>query len=394
MCSNVFLPTVSENLKFGSNFFLVTNRPEFHLKIFFCDNGGVQLTNMASSRDVYSEDDNFLIGDDFNTDRYRREARQLHLSQFRTTRREAHFARYRNSFLKCDLERTNDRIEQARRLRLTEMERARAAIVKQLESRRRAKRYSLNGNDGVSSATDGKPIILVNNISPSREAKMKSKDRGNDSRPSRQTHRGFLHNVTNLSMSRASSVTGERGVCDFVGEREQAISSLSMGDGKGNSLSSDVDKQQASEVDPSLNTASAYGKEPETRGSFVSESRTAWDSEGNLPAKSSSTKASNGKTLLLNRRKNSAASFQESHTKKTKSQSAHERWVWTEFDKIMKGFADFLQIEHKSVKLRNEAAVDQDTKTRPPPNITLNSRNTLSPFYFRYGVSDQIAFRF
>lgn len=390
MCSNVFLPTVSENLKFGSNFSLVTNRPEFHLKIFFCDNGGVQLTNMASSRDVYSEDDNFLIGDDFNTDRHRREARQLHLSQFRTTRREAHFARYRNSFLKCDLDQTNDRIEQARRLRLTEMERARAAIVKQSETRRRAKRYSLNGND----ATDGKPIILINNISPSREAKMKSKDRGNDSRlssHSRQTHRGFRHNVT---MSRASSVTRERGVCDFVGEREQAISSLSMGDGEGSSLGSDVDKQQAGEVDPSLNTASAYGKESEMRGSFVAESRTAWDSEGNLQAKSSSTKASNGNTPVLNRRKNSAANFQESHTKKTKSRSAHERWVWTEFDKIMKGFANFLQIEHKSVKLRSEAAVDQDTRTRPPPNVTLNFRNTLSPFYFRYGVSDQIAFRF
>ena len=352
---------------------------------------------MASSRDVYSEDDNFLIGDDFNTDRHRREARQLHLSQFRTTRREAHFARYRNSFLKCDLEQTNHRIEQARRLRLTEMERARAAIVKQSESTKRVKRYSLplNGNDAmVSSATDGKPIILINNISPSREAKMKSKVRGNDSRLSRQTHQGFVHNVTNLSMSRASSVTGQRGARDLVGEREQAISSLSMGDGKGSSLGSDVDKQQASEVDPSLNTASTYGKESETRGSFVSESRTAWDSEGNLPDKSSSTKASNGKTPLLNRRKNRAASFLESHTKKTKSQSAHERWVWTEFDKIMKGFADFLQIEHKSVKLRSEVAVDQDTRTRPPPNVTLNSRNTLSPFYFRYGVSDQIAFRF
>lgn len=350
---------------------------------------------MASSRDVYSEDDNFLIGDDFNTDRHRREARQLHLSQFRTTRREAHFARYRNSFLKCDLEQTNHRIEQARRLRLTEMERARAAIVKQSESTKRVKRYGLNGNDAmVSSATDGKPIILINNISPSREAKMKSKVRGNDSRLSRQTHQGFVHNVTNLSMSRASSVTGQRGARDLVGEREQAISSLSMGDGKGSSLGSDVDKQQASEVDPSLNTASTYGKESETRGSFVSESRTAWDSEGNLPDKSSSTKASNGKTPLLNRRKNRAASFLESHTKKTKSQSAHERWVWTEFDKIMKGFADFLQIEHKSVKLRSEVAVDQDTRTRPPPNVTLNSRNTLSPFYFRYGVSDQIAFRF
>ena len=347
---------------------------------------------MASSQDVYSEDDNFLIGDDFNTDRYRREARQLHLSQFRKTRREAHFTRYRNSFLKCDLDQTNDRIEQERRLRSAEMERARAAIMKQAESRKKVKRYTLNENDAMmSSTTDGKPIIVINNISPSRDAKIKSKDLGNYSRLSRQSHRGFRHSAANLSLSRASSVTGER-ACDLAGEREQVISSVSTVNGKGSSLGSDVHKQQASEVNPSLNAGSANGKESEIRGSSVLECKTG--SEQNLSAKSSSVKASGGTTPLLNRRKNSAASFQESHAKNTKSQSAHERWVWTEFDKIMKGFADFLQIEHKSVNLRSEAAVDQDTKTRPPPNVTLNSRNTLSPFYFRYGVSDQIAFRF
>jgi len=122
---------------------------------------------MASSQDVYSEDDNFLIGDDFNTDRHRREARQLHLSQFRTTRREAHFARYRNSFLKCDLDQTNDRIEQERSLRSAEMERARVAIVKQAENRRKVIRHRLSETDAMmSSATDGK-LVSVNIISPS-----------------------------------------------------------------------------------------------------------------------------------------------------------------------------------------------------------------------------------
>lgn len=97
---------------------------------------------MATSREVYSEDDNFIIGDDFITDRFRREARQLHLSEFSRTRREAHFARYRNSFLKCDLDQTNDRIEQGRKLRLAEMERARAAVLKQQENRRKIRRES------------------------------------------------------------------------------------------------------------------------------------------------------------------------------------------------------------------------------------------------------------
>ena len=92
---------------------------------------------MTTSRRVYSEDGNFLIGDDFTTDRLRREARQLHLSKFSRIRREAHFARYRNSFLKCDLEETNNRIEQERKLRLAEMERARNAMLKQEKNRRK-----------------------------------------------------------------------------------------------------------------------------------------------------------------------------------------------------------------------------------------------------------------
>ena len=97
---------------------------------------------MATSRDVYSEDDNFLIGDDYLTDRLRREARQLHLSKFSRTRREAHFARYRNSFLKCDLEQTNDRIEQGRKLRLAELERSRAALMKKEKGRKKIRRES------------------------------------------------------------------------------------------------------------------------------------------------------------------------------------------------------------------------------------------------------------
>lgn len=62
----------------------------------------------------------------------------------------------------------------------------------------------------------------------------------------------------------------------------------------------------------------------------------------------------------------------------------------------MKGFADFLQIEHKYVRvnMKQEAAMEKDVRTKPAQKISLNSMQTLSPLFFRYGVSDQIAFRF
>lgn len=89
------------------------------------------MAKSQNSRHVYSEDDNFLIGDDFITDRLRREARQLHLSKFPRVRREAHFARYRNSFLKCDLHQTFNRIEQERTMLLAEIESTQTDVLKQ-----------------------------------------------------------------------------------------------------------------------------------------------------------------------------------------------------------------------------------------------------------------------
>ena len=89
------------------------------------------MATSLNSHHVYSEDDNFLIGDDFITERLRREARQLHLSKFPRVRREAHFARYRNSFLKCDLHQTFNRIEQERKMLLGEIERSQADVLKQ-----------------------------------------------------------------------------------------------------------------------------------------------------------------------------------------------------------------------------------------------------------------------
>ena len=89
------------------------------------------MAKSQNSRHVYSEDDNFLIGDDFKTERLRREARQLHLSKFPRVRREAHFARYRNSFLKCDLHQTFNRIEQERKMLLAEIERTQTDVLKQ-----------------------------------------------------------------------------------------------------------------------------------------------------------------------------------------------------------------------------------------------------------------------
>lgn len=336
---------------------------------------------MASSRDVYSEDDNFLIGDDFNTDRHRREARQLHRSEFKTIRREAHFARYRNSFLKCDLDQTIDRIEQGRRLRSAELERAKAAIMKQAESRRKVSRQRLNENDKKVNSDTKSNGKLASNVSTNREAE--TKDLGTEGRLARRSQQGLRPSVTTLSLSRASSATGKR-VGNLAGENRQVTSSMSMGNGKASSL-----------ANHSENAGTADEKEFEKRSPSVSECKS--DSERNSAAKSPSAKAVNERNSLLNRRKSSATNFLDTDAKKTQTQSAHERWMWKEFDKIMKGFSDFLQIEHKSVNLRSEAAGDKETKTRLPQNVSLlkrNSLNTLSPLYFRYGVSDQIAFRF
>lgn len=345
---------------------------------------------MGSSREVYSEDDNFLIGDDFNADRHRREARQLHRSEFKTIRREAHFARYRNSFLKCDLDQTNDRIEQARRLRSAEIERAKAAVMKQAESRRKAIRQKLNEDDAkVCVNTNGK---LVSNVSQSGKAK--SKDLGTESRLVRRSQEGFRNSVTTLTLSRASSVTGKR-TGDLAGENRQVISSMSTGNGKASSLGRNVNENHSTDQVSRLENAGTTDEKEFEKGSHsVSESKS--DSGRNSAVKSPSARAVNGRTPLLERRRSSATSFQATDAKKTQTQSAHERWMWKEFDKIMKGFSDFLQIEHKAVNLRSEAAVDKE-RLKPPQNTTFlkrNSLNTLSPLYFRYGISDQIAFRF
>ena len=90
---------------------------------------------MSSFDYVYLEDGNILIGEDLMTERLRRELRQLHCSKFRRTRQEAHFIRYRNSFLKCELDRTNNRIDLQRRMKSEERERAMGTLLKQLEYR-------------------------------------------------------------------------------------------------------------------------------------------------------------------------------------------------------------------------------------------------------------------
>ena len=202
---------------------------------------------MSTSRRVYSEDDNFLIGDDFNTERLRREARQLHLSKFSRIRREAHFARYRNSFLKCDLEQRNDRIEQGRKLRLAEMERARNAMLKQDKNKRKIRRESRDfiekktktdptrtapGNENMSETENEKyesSGLSSVSLGPSRVSSMAEKrasagrwDMTTPTKPEIQVTSSRISNVEDLSgkqdkrlsigalsSSRSSSVAGK-----------------------------------------------------------------------------------------------------------------------------------------------------------------------------------------
>ena len=86
----------------------------------------------------------------------------------------------------------------------------------------------------------------------------------------------------------------------------------------------------------------------------------------------------------------------DQHLGKMQTHSAHERWIWTEFDGIMRGFAKALRMEHKSIaNLKNttksEAVADNDTAKKPA--LSRSSQNTMTPLYFRFGVSDRIVFR-
>ena len=137
---------------------------------------------MTTAREAYSEDDNFLIGDDFITYRFRREARQLHLSEFPRTRREAHFARYRNSFLKCDLDQTNSRIEQGRKLRLAELERARAAVLKE-DEKRRGNRHDTPMSSPKNANESGKMLKADTRSKGSLSGRRVAKEFQQDSRP-------------------------------------------------------------------------------------------------------------------------------------------------------------------------------------------------------------------
>ena len=86
----------------------------------------------------------------------------------------------------------------------------------------------------------------------------------------------------------------------------------------------------------------------------------------------------------------------DQHLRKMQTHSAHERWIWTEFDGIMRGFAKALRMEHKSIanlknNTKNEAVADNDPAKKPA--LSRISQNTMTPLYFRFGVSDRIVFR-
>lgn len=352
-------------------------------------------------RDVYSEDNNFLIGEDFMTDRLRREARQLHLSKFKTTRREAHFARYRNSFLKCDLERTNDRIEQERQLRSAEMERERAVFVKQAERRRKIVPRKLSDNNSKTAFATTEKLGSMD--APDEGDGAKSLQ--NHSRIVRQSNQGFRQSIISQSASRASSFEGKR---DLGKEIEQTaaingrleVRSVMSIENEKSIFNHEGTVDEETNSDQINNSENA---ESEKKGGSEKENPPVLPgsesgSEQNLTitsARSSTPKTRNARASLLNRRKSSSAKLPPAVTvKKIKTKSALERWIWGEFDKIMKGFADFLQIEHVRVNMKQESAMEKDVRTKPAQKISLNSMQTLSPLFFRYGVSDQIAFRF
>ena len=475
---------------------------------------------MATSREVYSEDDNFIIGDDFITDRFRREARQLHLSAFPRIRREAHFTRYRNSFLKCGLDQTHDQIEQGRKLRLAETERARAAVLKQEENRRKHRCdillcYPTNGKlvrkDGTGERTGSESRVVkgVGEQDSSLGVASSSSSRASPvsgSRGSAEKQELTTATIPRLIISPRSTSDDER--CSFesnqnsrkdlplkggahCGEndsptvgRKQLNKRLSVGasrfsrtpyasyaSGK-HDLAGNHDRRLSAAASrlslaplaaenrdfvdkpvettlkiPSLHVTSLKSDRKDSFGSSIVVVEKAGRGENPIEGRAKSSRNSSvirnraqkevetdpdnrqGDGIKeLNKRTHSASvsesdsesslswrscmvsrvsrksvsptltESQESHKNKAQTQSAHERWMWEEFDKIMQGFADLLQIEYKSVNFKNKRkAVEKDMKQiKPPlqnvaPNYSLN--NPMTPLYFRFGISDRIVFR-
>ena len=229
----------------------------------------------------------------------------------------------------------------------------------------------------------------------------------NHSRIVRQSNQGFRQSIISQSASRASSFAGKR---DLGKEIEQTaaingrleVRSVMSIENEKSILNHEDTVDEETNSDQINNSEKA---ESEKKGGSEKENPPVLPgsesgSEQNLTitsARSPTPKTWNARASLLNRRKSSSAKLPPAVTvKKIKTKSAHERWIWGEFDKIMKGFADFLQIEHKYVRvnMKQEAAMEKDVRTKPAQKISLNSMQTLSPLFFRYGVSDQITFRF
>ena len=278
------------------------------------------------------------------------------------------------------------------------MERERVVFVKQAERRRKIVPRKLSDNNS-------KTEKLGSMDAPDDGDGAKSLQ--NHSRIVRQSNQGFRQSIISQSASRASSFAGKR---DLGKEIEQTaaingrleVRSVMSIENEKSILNHEDTVDEETNSDQINNSENA---ESEKKGGSEKENPPVLPgsesgSEQNLTitsARSPTPKTRNARASLLNRRKSSSAKLPPAVTvKKIKTKSAHERWIWGEFDKIMKGFADFLQIEHKYVRvnMKQEAAMEKDVRTKPAQKISLNSMQTLSPLFFRYGVSDQIAFRF
>ncbi|XP_032242933.2 uncharacterized protein LOC5517041 [Nematostella vectensis] len=134
---------------------------------------------IVSAQDLYSEDDNFIIGSDLEAERLRRDARQFHRSRFSETRRKAHYARLQNASLKVALETTEKRMEQKKSIAIREIERSRVEILKQIESYQglsAARRGSLPGTSLRATLATGETRARLLPLQPFARRRRQRKD--------------------------------------------------------------------------------------------------------------------------------------------------------------------------------------------------------------------------
>lgn len=382
---------------------------------------------------VHSEDDNFIIGTGDNYDRLRRDARQLHRSVHNDTRSKAHFARFRNSALKCSMEATHKRVEQEKSLKLREYERAHAATLK------RQQKYE-------SSKVSNFPNISTKKALGKNESRDAKTAVGKVSKKEKQRSVGMEETSPESSWNRdvSSNKMDNKGrsakrTTTKVSETERDkswMSTQSAFDGESNRKGNSAIRTSAAPPEPSHQRQIASDvnavikvtfneKKPKTKLKSTSARDKTSNSQASIPLSNSADTLSTNSDVTLDlsylnsptkeqrtsgyrssqsrgglyrayssrsirvypgdltvRRSNSCGGDRIEKEKKKNAK------IWQDFDGLLKWFSDYLGKEYQPrfVSTNNDENT-QDTHTQEKKKALL-PKCSMSPLYFRFGVPE------